>query len=173
MRGGKKKNWLMLGVYNETYGDTAHLCICSPDEFSNFLSEEYGDGTEIHRKAKGHVEWRDGKGGGFDIFIWMPKFSWSVEDQSTLAHELIHVTHFIFKQRGVDGGEGAGEAFAYLYSYFFRQFWFELKKLYEEGKLCKHTQSSGKIKPTKGRTRKAAGTRERMSKKTSRPSLKG
>lgn len=123
---------LRVKVYNETYGDEAILCLCDKEEFEKWVLKNYGIDVEVGKKACGEFVLADGKDGGFSLLVWMPGFDWTVDSQQVLAHELIHVVHTILKKRGVDGGEGVGEAFAYLYSYFMRSFWMRLKELYEK-----------------------------------------
>lgn len=128
----KRNKIIKTTVHNSTYGDVAMLLVCSKADFEWYVLRNYHTEIELNDHAYGEVFNFPAKKGGYDYLIWMPAFNWSVHDQEVLAHELIHVVHGIFKKRNIDGGEGNGEAFAYLYSYFFRNFWQALKDTYEK-----------------------------------------
>ena len=133
----KKPSLTRITVSNDTYGDSACFCIGDSGDFLQWASRRFKANLEIEEMTLGKFWKLQGLTGGFEYLIWMPAFKWSVQEQTILAHELCHITHQILATRGVDGGEGVGEAFAYLYSFFFREFWSTLKDLYKKKKLYK------------------------------------
>ena len=133
----KKQNVVLKGfrirVSEGVYGDDVVLCLNDAKEYEKWILKNYGSEQYVDNMAKGMTLRHSCKTrGGHDYTIWMPSFEWTIDNQATLAHELIHVASGILDRRGVDISEGHREALAYLYSFFFYKFWNALKREYEK-----------------------------------------
>lgn len=61
-------------------------------------------------------------------FLWVDRFDWSIKDQSSMAHEIFHLTSHVMSFAGCKFGDDSEEAYAYYYSYMFRKIWEVLSK---------------------------------------------
>jgi hypothetical protein len=67
--------------------------------------------------------------------VWVEKFKWTIECQSTMNHELLHLALNILEARGVPIGAGdQSEPLAYYNEFLFRECWAKLKPKKKVGK---------------------------------------
>lgn len=67
------------------------------------------------------------KEGLLAFLIWMPKFTWTVPQMSTLSHEIVHLTFAVLDLKGIPIRKENDETFAYFHQCYLRQAFNHLK----------------------------------------------
>lgn len=62
-------------------------------------------------------------------FIWIERFTWLIEEQALLAHEILHHTFKTMRRIGIGFSEESDEAFTWYFQHLMQQTWWALKKL--------------------------------------------
>lgn len=111
---------------------------CSEEELQNYLRKKLDD-KELNIKDGDRPD-----GLSFTLerdkvlkrIIWVKHFDWSVESQATLAHELIHFTLSVLKDKQIPISIDNTEIIAYYFEYFYNLIWDKLKpkKVYKRRK---------------------------------------
>ena len=93
---------------------------CSIEDFTKYLNKKY-DKLELEEfDAKGYfVELGNKEKKQNHFWIWAEKFEDTLEDEMTIAHEVIHCVFGVFKYLGI--GPKNDEAFCYYYEFLLKQ----------------------------------------------------
>jgi len=111
---------------------------CSADKLNKYLHKKYG----VNKNAVNNPDWsasylritNDEDKSLFIRVVWVRDFDWTINDQASLNHELIHCATAILKDKGIDISNDNDEVLAYYHSYLLKTCMIKLKPKYEERK---------------------------------------
>lgn len=70
-------------------------------------------------------------------WIWVKEFNWTINEQSMMAHEIIHFVMAILDHKEIPISKQNEEIFAYLYQSIIKKVWQKLQVLYPKIKIKK------------------------------------
>lgn len=94
---------------------------------ADYISRKYNSKLEHNNACALHFTLK-AKGKSDIEYIWIEKFDWSIENQGTLAHEILHLTFSVMDSLGIKyQREVSEEAYTYYFEHIFKQVWDKLK----------------------------------------------
>lgn len=123
----------IINIKDEIYHGNIILILASREEISKVVKSRwiYEYVPELHHDAES-FDIQGKKSGFISYIIWMKSFDWTLDDQSTLVHEIFHTVSRILTDRGVKFDPENTEPFVYYFDWVFGKLWNELKKLYQK-----------------------------------------
>jgi hypothetical protein len=118
-------------THDTIYSAEIYLILAPRKELAGIIKRKWGDETQPdphHHACSWKVEnlykKRDTV---IDYIIWMQQFDWSIQDQTTLIHEIFHTVSKIMNDRGILYDPDNTEPFAYYLDWVMGELWNALK----------------------------------------------
>lgn len=105
------------------------------EKTSAFLKKKYNADYE----SKGNASSFSLEGKFEKDFVWIERFTWLIEEQALLAHEILHHTFKVMRRIGIGFSEESDEAFTWYFQHLMQQTWWALKKLRVKWNIKKRT----------------------------------
>jgi len=106
------------------YHEELHIFLGSFEDFHKISTSKYK--VEFEEKDGSHGQFFYGEDGRPSIIV-MESFDWSVTDQVTMTHELLHFTFHVLKTAGLKLSDESEEAYTYTLGYIQTKVWDKLK----------------------------------------------
>lgn len=119
------------------YGQSFELIVnCTKKQADNFIMKKY----KVPKELMGdEFSYSDGLFRVFEyklkgdshhcIALYMPKFQWTIKQQSILAHELMHFCYHVLSTAGIEHNKETDEAYAYYFQYITTECYLKLLKV--------------------------------------------
>lgn len=89
---------------------------CTKEEAKKWIEEKFNVTMDVGSLQGFCVRFVHTKGYECAV-IWLGSFDWSIEDQTTLIHELQHFVIKTLRERGIEINEHTEEAYTYYFDY--------------------------------------------------------
>ena len=98
---------------------------CSQEELGEYILKKTG--CQIVQSRQSDGSFFSIHGVKFDEqFLWIEEFTWTINQQALLAHEIFHLVDCVLGDRGFELNPGSREAYAYYLQDLIRAVWLAL-----------------------------------------------